>query len=131
MQLEQKHSARGCVLTVIALIAAASVAAGALLTLDPVTKAALFNQSGYIESGKMFGISIGSEKSVAMKQITIMSRGSDVIGPNSNNECLGRHLEGDEFIQVYDESWRGGTICVSFRGNVVHSILWRFNSLAI
>lgn len=102
-----------------------------LLLRSPLNRAALFNQRGYTEKGGFIGITTGMDKYEALKNLRTNFRGLDISGPNRDKRCFDMKLSGDEFIQAYDSSWRGGTICVAFSNDRVKSIAWNFNSFAV
>lgn len=99
--------------------------------LSPLTVAAVGRQHGYIRDGNAFGLRVGMSTQRAREILAERFPELEVIGPNRDSGCLGESLQGDRFIQAYDHSWRGGTICLASVNGRIASIYWNFNSLAI
>ena len=130
MQVKGRKSF-GCLTVAICSVVVAIFAVALIASANPLNRAAIFNQSGHISSGEFIGINIGMNESDVVNKIRNYSPKVDLVGPNADNRCFDIKLHGDQFIQIYDESWRGGTICVSFVGGKATSIAWKFNSFAI
>lgn len=98
---------------------------------NPLNRAAIFNQRGHITSGNFAGIEVGMSQAAALSRVRTNFPQLELVGPNADNRCFDLRLNGEEFVQIYDATWRGGTICMAFARGRVASVAWRFNSLAI
>lgn len=86
----------------------------------------MFDQMGYIKSGTFVGVDVGMDQAAAIDSIKTRFPEFEFVGPNTEGNCSDFTLEGDEFIQLYDSTWRGGLMCMSFENQKVTSIAWIF-----
>jgi len=83
--------------------------------------------SGNINSGKVLGVSIGSDIGEAQLNIGKFSS-IELVEEGVGLKCQGvKFSDTDRVYIYYDRSWRQGTICLISTNNHVSEIMWHYN----
>jgi len=114
---------------VLCLALASSVAGATIASQDDLTRVALANGQGFVDSGERFGITIGEGVSAADR--LLVGRGLELSRRTSGGNCYGRKYSDQYDLRVYiDATWRHGTVCVAALRGRVASISWFYNFLS-
>jgi len=109
---------------------AAAVVFGAIpperILASEIDMAAMSGSHGEIRSGERFGIQIGSSHESAMKVLSALGFHTSETTLPKNWACI--DLErGEREDMTFDNSWRGGVICVASRDGRISAIGWNFS----
>lgn len=94
---------------------------------DELSRAAIFDSSGYVTEGEAFGVRVGDGEPSVKRRLVLL--GLEVHGPEKDRFC--GDIRGDKFYYGFDRSWRQGVICVGIIGGRATSIVWSFMPFAI
>ncbi|TGY89208.1 hypothetical protein E5163_08810 [Marinicauda algicola] len=107
-------------------IAAAALAVIAIFLSDALNRAAVgLNSEGSRESGKKFGIKIGTSFDEALQ--ILQQKGFNLVTYGEEVRCS--YVERDRYngYQFYDDSWRKASVCLAVVDQEVVAISWWVN----